>query len=100
MRYLALALLVAALAGCAGQGQGRAGAGGAPALAPGGGDLPHTAGCATHTSPPAMSIEGTPQPANQNALDAVADRIEPYAIEHCFEFMSDLTDVFQFEGNG
>jgi hypothetical protein len=26
-----------------------------------------------------MSIDGTPQPANQNELDALADRLQPYA---------------------
>jgi hypothetical protein len=41
-----------------------------------------TDGCATATSPPAMAIDGTPQPANQEALDALAQRIQPYAEAH------------------
>jgi len=46
-----------------------------------------TAGCATRTSPPAMSIGGTPQPANQGALSAVAQRLRVHADRH-------FTDVF------
>jgi len=41
-----------------------------------------TAGCATATSPPAMSIDGTPQPANQEELVALAGRLQPYAQAH------------------
>lgn len=38
-----------------------------------------TDGCATATSPPAMSIDGTPQPANQNELSAIAVRVQQHA---------------------
>jgi hypothetical protein len=37
-----------------------------------------------------MSIDGTPQPANQNALDAVADRLQPYAQSHFADVYSGL----------
>src|SRR5439155_20383198 len=80
MRYLALAVALAALAGCAGGAPARGAP--PPALAPGAGGLPHPAGCATPPSPPAMSVDGTPQPAKQEALDEVASRVEPYATEH------------------
>jgi len=64
----------AAVSGCAGQ---RRAVGHAPA--PPGDGVVRTAGCATATSPPAMSIDGTPQPANQEALDEVASRVQPRA---------------------
>jgi hypothetical protein len=61
-----------------------------PGASPSPGDSPSpgassvlvTDGCATATSPPAMTIDGTPQPANQEALDALAQRIQPYAETH------------------
>jgi hypothetical protein len=64
---LAIGVLLIALAGCA-----------TPEKAAPGGPV-STAGCATATSPPAMSIDGTPQPANQEALDALAGRVESVA---------------------
>src|SRR5262249_24949960 len=63
------------LAGCAGT-HVDAGTPGAPA-GPSGDGVVRTRGCATANSPPAMSIDGTPQPANQNALDEVAGRVQP-----------------------
>lgn len=72
---VALASVALALAGCA-----------RPGTAPGGhpdaAGMVRTAGCATATSPPAMSIDGTPQPANQERLDGVANRLQPYAQAH------------------
>ena len=65
---LVLGVLVLALAGCA-----------RPTSSPAGEGPVVTAGCATATSPPAMSIDGTPQPANQEALDALAGRVESVA---------------------
>jgi hypothetical protein len=44
-------------------------------------DVPLTAGCATRTSPPAMTVDGTPIPANQQVLDALAERVESTATE-------------------
>ncbi len=38
-----------------------------------------TAGCSVHTGPPQPSIDGTPQPANQNALREVAQRVQETA---------------------
>ena len=64
---LLVGALLVALAGCA-----------QPDNAASGGPV-QTAGCATATSPPAMTIDGTPQPANQEALDALAGRVEPVA---------------------
>jgi hypothetical protein len=46
-----------------------------------------TAGCATATSPPAMEIDGTPQPANQEALDGLAGRVRAKA-------EADFADVY------
>ncbi|HEX6513965.1 MAG TPA: hypothetical protein VF049_00180, partial [Nocardioidaceae bacterium] len=54
----------------------------APPTASGGHDpdgVVRTAGCATATSPPAMSIYGTPQPANQDRLDRLAARVDQIA---------------------
>jgi hypothetical protein len=68
---------VLVLAGCAGVRRDAA-APGAP-VDPSGDGVVRTRGCATATSPPAMSIDGTPQPANQNALSAIAGQIQPRA---------------------
>jgi len=66
----AVGVLIAALAaGCA-----QAGAPGAP-----GGVV--TDGCRFATSPPAMEVDGTPQPSNQEALGALAERIRPLVEE-------------------
>jgi hypothetical protein len=65
---LLIGALLLVLAGCA-----------RPATAPAGQGPVRTAGCATATSPPATSIDGTPQPANQEALDALAGRVEQVA---------------------
>jgi hypothetical protein len=65
---LVIGALVLVLAGCA-----------RPSTSPAGEGPVQTAGCATATSPPAMTIDGTPQPANQEALDALAGRIEQVA---------------------
>jgi len=65
---LAIGVLLLALAGCA-----------RPTSSPAGSGPVVTAGCATATSPPAMSIDGTPQPANQEALDALAGRVQSVA---------------------
>jgi hypothetical protein len=62
-----------ALAGC-----GSATQAGAPA----GPGVLQTAGCGLHTTAPAMMADGTPQPANQNALDEIANRVQPYGVEH------------------
>jgi hypothetical protein len=64
---LVIGVLLLALAGCA-----------RPDEASGGGPVA-TAGCATATSPPAMTIDGTPQPANQNALDDLAGQVQSAA---------------------
>jgi len=62
-----LVAVALAIGGCAGQaGPGSPGS-------PGGGV--ETAGCRYATSPPAMEIDGTPQPANQEALGVLADRL-------------------------
>jgi hypothetical protein len=73
IRHLTLVLVAAALAGCGGA---RA------AQAPARDGVLRTDGCVTHTSAPATSVAGTPQPANQEALDALAQRIQPYAEQH------------------
>lgn len=65
---LVIGVLLVALAGCARPTTSTAGEG--PVV---------TTGCATATSPPAMTIDGTPQPANQEALDALAGRVEGVA---------------------
>jgi hypothetical protein len=44
--------------------------------APSGDGLVRTAGCGLPTTAPAMTVDGTPQPANQGALDEIADRIQ------------------------
>jgi len=54
----------------------------APASAPAQRRVVRTAGCATATSPPAMTVDGTEQPANQGYLDGIADRLQPYARAH------------------
>jgi hypothetical protein len=46
-----------------------------------------TAACATATSPPARETDGTPQPANQNMLGEVANRVQPRA-------QADFADVY------
>lgn len=66
---LVIGVLLIALAGCARPDQAGGETGGPVA----------TAGCATATSPPAMSIDGTPQPANQEALDNLAGRVQSVA---------------------
>jgi len=44
--------------------------------------LVRTAGCGPHTTAPAMTVGGTPQPENQNALDEIADRVQTYSVGH------------------
>ncbi|OLB80218.1 MAG: hypothetical protein AUI14_07505 [Actinobacteria bacterium 13_2_20CM_2_71_6] len=73
---LALALVAFTVSGCA---QGTTNA---PLAVPPPDGMLRTDGCATHTSPPAMTIDGTPQPANQNDLAALAGRVQPYADAH------------------
>ena len=75
------------LAGCAGPGTGPTpGASPAgpltPSASPAPGRMVRTAGCAAATSPPAMTVDGTPQPANQEYLDGVAGRLRPFARAH------------------
>lgn len=70
---LVIGVLLIALAGCANPANPAN-----PGNAEAGGPV-STAGCATATSPPAMTIDGTPQPANQEALDALAGRVESVA---------------------
>jgi hypothetical protein len=41
-----------------------------------------TAGCGLPTTAPAMTVDGTPQPANQGALDEIADRVQAYSAGH------------------
>lgn len=82
-RWIAAVALLA-LAGCARPGH----AAQAPGVSTDG--MVRTAGCATATSPPAMSIDGTPQPANQNYLDGIAGRLEPYAQAHFADVYSGL----------
>jgi hypothetical protein len=65
---LVIGVLLIALAGCA-----------RPDVAGGPAGPVVTAGCATATSPPAMTIDGTPQPANQEALDDLAGRVQSVA---------------------
>lgn len=84
MRRIVAVLGCLALAGCGPAGALDNGAPGGPAASSGAPTVSadgvlRTAGCATATSPPAMSIDGTPQPANQNALSAVAGRVQPRA---------------------
>jgi hypothetical protein len=54
------------------------------------GRVVRTAGCATATSPPAMTVDGTPQPANQEYLDGVAGRLQPFARAHFASVYSGL----------
>jgi hypothetical protein len=84
-RGAAVALAVLALAGCA-----RPGPGPPPVADRDPDGIVRTAGCATATSPPATSIAGTPQPANQNELDALAGRVQPYAQAHFAEVYAGL----------
>ena len=74
---MVLAGAVLVLAGCA-----HGGTPGTPGPPAGTHGVVRTAGCATATSPPATSIDGTPQPANQNDLDELANRLQPYAQAH------------------
>jgi hypothetical protein len=73
----ALALAAFALAGCAQQDALAAPAQSAPVPSVVDDGVVRTAGCVHATTTPAMSIDGTPQPANQEALDNVAQRIIP-----------------------
>jgi hypothetical protein len=50
--------------------------------APPGDGVVRTAGCGPPTTAPAMTVGGTLQPANQNALDEIANRVQPYGMEH------------------
>lgn len=52
--------------------------------------LPHTAGCGTSPSSRATSIDGTPQPINQRALDDVATRLRPAAETRFADVFADL----------
>ena len=76
-RRLVLVLAAFALAGCAR-------ATNDPVIVAGPSDdgIVRTDGCATATSPPVMTIDGTPQPANQEALDELAGRVQTYAEAH------------------
>jgi hypothetical protein len=74
---LTLVLAALALGGCA-----RAGGHGVTPGGPVEDAVVRTAGCATATSPPVMTIDGTPQPANQEELDALAGLVQPYAEAH------------------
>ncbi|GAA1825227.1 hypothetical protein HC028_24555 [Planosporangium flavigriseum] len=49
-----------------------------------------TAGCTGRTSPPANSIAGTPQPANQEFLSVLAGRIRTYAEAHFADLFTDV----------
>jgi hypothetical protein len=76
-RYWVIPVIMLVLTGCA----ARTGTGPTPDRQAGDGGVGGlvTAACATATSPPAMQIDGTPQPANQNMLDEVANRVQPKA---------------------
>lgn len=78
-------MVVCTLAGCATPGTGPM-----PGASPARGRIVRTAGCATVTSPPAMTVAGTPQPANQEYLDGVAGRVQPYARAHFTSVYSGL----------
>lgn len=80
-------IMATLLAGCAGPGTGPTPGASAygpptPTVTPAPGRVVRTAGCSTATSPPAMTVDGTPQPANQEHLDGVAGRLQPYARAH------------------
>ncbi len=78
--------LAGAVASCGGRTSGHAAAPAAKA------EPVRTAGCATHTVPPTTDPE-TQQPANESALTAVADRIEPRAQERYPEVYAGLEIV-------
>jgi len=88
---LAALAVAGGAAGCAGRTTGHPGASPDPT-----GPV-RTAGCATHTSPPAMSIDGTPQPANQEALGEMADRITPRAEERYADVYAGLEMVQELD---
>jgi hypothetical protein len=47
-----------------------------------GNGLVSTAGCGLPTAAPVMTVDGTAQPANQSALDEIANRVQSYSVEH------------------
>src|SRR4051812_28549369 len=68
-----IATALFALAGCASA---------TPAGAPAGDGIARTAGCVLPTTAPAMTVDGTAQPANQGALDELAGRVQPSSVKH------------------
>jgi hypothetical protein len=82
-----LAAAVFALAGCAGPVAGPT-PGRPPASS--GSAFVRTIGCATATSPSPTTIDGTPWPANQDALGKLVGRIQPYAMGHFADVFSGM----------